>query len=304
MKPSKCWLVALSVLMCACGPGAAAEDPPAEKPKPIQYAKPRPLCKLANRAVSESSGIACSRRAKDVFWTHNDSGDRPRIYAFNTKGEDLGTFTVAGARARDWEDMASFRLGKKCYLLLADVGDNGASRPSCTLYIVEEPILGKKPAKKGIGRATLVRTIEFKYDDGPRDCESVAVDPKTRIIFLVSKIKGLQCKVYALPIPKRGNKETLVARTVATVIVPMATAMDLSPDGGRCVVLTYGPALEFTRKPGQRWNKGFCEKPRQINMPSRRQGESICYGSDGKTLYLTSEGRPAPLWEVPAVEPK
>jgi hypothetical protein len=34
-------------------------------------------------------------------------------------------------------------------------------------------------------------------------------------------------------------------------------------------------------------------------MPRRRQGESICYGPDGKTLYLTSEQLPTPLWEVP-----
>jgi hypothetical protein len=38
------------------------------------------------------------------------------------------------------------------------------------------------------------------------------------------------------------------------------------------------------------------------------QGESVCYGSDGKTLYLTSEcpendgGKPSPLWEVPAIK--
>ena len=37
----------------------------------------------------------------------------------------------------------------------------------------------------------------------------------------------------------------------------------------------------------------------EIVLPVRVQGEAICYGQDGKTLYLTSEKRPTPLWEVP-----
>ena len=41
---------------------------------------------------------------------------------------------------------------------------------------------------------------------------------------------------------------------------------------------------------------------REIGMPLRIQGESICYGPDGKTLYLTSEKLPTPLWEVPVVD--
>jgi hypothetical protein len=35
-------------------------------------------------------------------------------------------------------------------------------------------------------------------------------------------------------------------------------------------------------------------------MPLRRQGESICYGPDGRSLYLTSEKLPTPLIEIPA----
>ncbi len=34
-------------------------------------------------------------------------------------------------------------------------------------------------------------------------------------------------------------------------------------------------------------------------MPKRDKGEGVCYGADGMTLYLTSEGPGPPLWEVP-----
>ncbi|MCA9179984.1 MAG: hypothetical protein KDA51_00990, partial [Planctomycetales bacterium] len=36
-----------------------------------------------------------------------------------------------------------------------------------------------------------------------------------------------------------------------------------------------------------------------FNLPNRRQGESICFSSDGKRLWLTSEFIPTPLLEVP-----
>jgi hypothetical protein len=40
-------------------------------------------------------------------------------------------------------------------------------------------------------------------------------------------------------------------------------------------------------------------------LPPRVQGESICYGFDGRTLYVSSEKRPTPLIEIPvAAAPK
>ena len=59
-----------------------------------------------------------------------------------------------------------------------------------------------------------------------------------------------------------------------------------------------GPAFEFTRKPGETWKDAFSRVPRTLAMPVRVQGEAICYGRDGRSLYLTSERRPTPLWEV------
>jgi hypothetical protein len=77
--------------------------------------------------------------------------------------------------------------------------------------------------------------------------------------------------------------------------------MDISADGLRAVVLTYGPAFEYVRAGGEKWSAAFRRPGRKLWMPGRRQGESICYGPDGKTLYLTSEKLPTPLLEVPAI---
>jgi len=37
----------------------------------------------------------------------------------------------------------------------------------------------------------------------------------------------------------------------------------------------------------------------QVNVGSRKQGEAICYRADGLALFVTSEGLPCPLIEIP-----
>ena len=296
-------LVGLAAVACAFASAPDARKKGPDAAGRIIYGRGRELARLANREIDESSGLACGRRNRGVFWTHNDSGGRARIFAVNHKGEDLATVEIAGAWARDWEDMASFTVGKKHWLLLGDVGDNNAERMVCTLYALEEPPL-RPPARAARLTARVRQAIAFRYEDGPRNCESVAVDPTTKKIYLLSKARGRKCKMYELPWPAAGQARNSVARAIATLTIPTATGMDISPDGLRAVVLTYGHALEYVRGSGETWAGGFAKKPRTILLPPRRQGESICYGPDGKTLYLTSEKLPTPLLEVPVAPAK
>ena len=55
---------------------------------------------------------------------------------------------------------------------------------------------------------------------------------------------------------------------------------------------------EYSRAANEDWKAAFARVPRRIKMPPRAQGESICYGLDGQTLYLTSEKAPCPLLQV------
>ena len=294
-----CLILALSL-----GTAAAQSDPPIPR---LEYGKGRELAKLADPAINESSGLAAGRTNPGVFWTHNDSGSRPQVFAFTMEGKAVATVTITGARARDWEDIASFSLNGRGVLLVADVGDNSANRGLYTLYAFHEPQL-KAQQRGGQGAVKLAQTINFKYEDGPHNCESVAVDPTDRTIYLVSKVGGGQCKVYSLAWPKPSQKAPHVARPVATLKIPTTTAMDISPDGLRAVVLTYGPAFEYARRATETWAQGFARPGRRIEMPARVQGESICYGPDGKTLYLTSEckdknsANPSPLLEIPVTK--
>ncbi len=278
----------------------------------IRYGFGRKIAVLANREISESSGIAASRLTDGVLWTHNDSGDRPRVFAVDLRGEHLATLYVGDAANRDWEDMASFELAGVSYLLLADIGDNAARRPHCTLYFVAEPAVD--PTRRGVDlHRPAATTVTFTYPDGPQNCESAAVvvgedgDALDITVYLISKRGFFSHTVYALPITGLGHARRvgpLTAEPIATVAMLQPTAMDISPDGRRAVVATYLNALEFVRREDETWADAFGRPGRSILLPPRRQGEAVCFGRDGQTLYLTSETAPTPLLEMPVISPQ
>ena len=282
--------ILLSVILL--GYGVLAEDD-AGVIGDIAYRAPERIAILANQEINESSGLAASRVERDLFWTHNDSGDKPRIFAFDIAGKDRGEFRIPKAKAEDWEDMASVTIDGKPYLVLADIGDNGRRRTFCTLYVIQEPTQPKQSIK--------TRKIRFRYQDGPCDCESMAIDPMSKNIFLVEKIFSIRCSIYQLAWPDRDSDNVLVAKKVGSLQLPPVTAMDISADGRRAIMATYANAYEFRRRGDESWRAAFARSPRTIALPlvpQRRQGETICYGRDSRTLYLTSERTPTPLWRI------
>jgi len=306
-----CILLSISIglvsLIFSCqAPRSVAADPsPTTRPAPsgrTVYLPAQTLCEISNEAIDESSGLAHGHVNKGVLWTHNDSGDSPRIFAMNHAGADLATVNITGLAARDWEDMCSFSIGGKAFLMIADIGDNAVVRRSCRLHVLAEPKLDTAKRGRKLSVAPLM-TISFRYEDGAHNCESVAVDATTKTIYLVSKRKQAICKVYAIGLPNKTPKKPLVARTVGALRIPTTTAMDISPDGLTAVVLSYENAYEYVRRSDETWTHGFSRGPRVLEMPFRTQGESICYGPDGRTLYLTSENLPVPLLRVPAKAP-
>jgi len=293
------WRFVCAALLAVCGAVGAGEGPTPKDSRPVEYRAGKVIARLKSRAVTESSGVACSRRNKGVFYTHNDSGDSPRLFAFDRKGKTLAVIEVRGARHRDWEDIASFTLGEKAWLMVADTGDNLRRRRLVTLYFAPEPKID--PSKENAKVWTDVATIlPFLYPDGPQDCEGVCVDPAAKKIHLVSK-RGRR-NIYELPLPDLAQEtkpaEPLRAKLIAPLTLPQTSAMDMSPDGRRAVILTYLGAYAYTRGKDEAWSKAFRHDPKRVALPLLRQAEGICYGADGRTLYVTSEGVPMPIVEV------
>jgi hypothetical protein len=284
------------------------------------YGMPREICRLEQQKIIESSGLAVSNRHPGFFWTHNDSGDEPRLFAFDMQGKHRGTSYLRGAEARDWEDMGSFvHKGHAC-LFVADVGNNTRpERHNLVIYVTLEPESPKKDC-------AILQRIEFVYEDGKfHNCEAVAVDVSRREFLLFEKHR-IQLRLEAQTTPSdvwlvkwdtTKHQQQTVARKIGSIKVPppirvpfmgdklriginnAVTGADISPDGRRAIVVTYFGGLEICRAPDEDWAQAIRNPTHSVMLPPRLQGESVCYGTDGLTLFLTSEKTPCPLFTVP-----
>jgi len=273
---------------------------------------------LANRELNEVSGLACSRLNHDVLWAINDSGSGPYLYAVDTRGAHLGKVRVRNALNQDWEDLASFQLRGVAYLLIADVGDNQEVRTDYLIYVIEEPAIEQTNDPAGQSVAWNYR-IRFIFEDGSRDCESVAVDLQGQQIILLSK-RSVPPILYRLPLSNQNGDRIQVARRLTEVSsIPQPTlqdiiedprfgrfrsqptAMDVSPDGSTAVILTYKSGFVFQRRLKEDWAQAFNQIPQQIKLPRLRQAEALCFAADGRTLFITSEKIPAPLLRLAVI---
>lgn len=278
---------------------AAANDLP--------YTGPISAGRLEAPPKHETSGLAASRRAADILWTHDDSGGQPVLYAVSPAGKFLGALRVQGEKNEDWEDIASYEYKGKAWLLVGDIGDNDAKRPTVSLHIVEEP-LPQYLSPKSEESAKPVRTLRVRYEDGPRDCESVAVDAAGGAIYLLSK-RNRPPQLYRVDLDPPHDNAIVIARRVGDVSqVPQPnaaerllkghlgkyraqiTAMDFAADGSAAAVVTYGDLLLFLRRQNEPWADAFSREPLRLAAHNLPQAEAVCFSADGKLIYVASEG--------------
>lgn len=296
-------LLGAALGLCLAGSAAGAQQPNAATARDALYAPAEEVCRPADDRINESSGMAASIENPGHLWLHNDSGDIARLFLIDLAGQTKAVVTLEGAEHIDWEDMASARIDGQAWLLVADVGDNLRQRSHMVLYLVQEPKLdGASAAAPASLTLRPERTIRFRFDDGPADCEAVAIDAEQRSIFLAAKVMYRRSGIYRLPFDAPAKElpsgEVAVARCEAQLDVPLVTAMDIAPDGRQMVLLTYFEALQYERTRGGLWVDALKRPPLRIGMPPRLQGETICFDRDGETLYANSEFPHQPVWAL------
>lgn len=203
------------------------------------------LANIENRALSEANGLLASDTQPGIFWSINDSGNTPQLFAFDHKGADRGVWTVMGSRIVDWEAMDGFTdAAGQAYIVIGDVGDNLHWRPSLQIYVVPEPTTGTGAA----GNERFVDSawdFDFRLPDGPMDIEALAVDQANERVLLVTK-RTQPPKVYSVPLypdlkplqdggqKSRGatqERGEVIAQHVADLVhLPTPTAIDKAED--------------------------------------------------------------------------
>jgi hypothetical protein len=247
--------------------------------------------------ISESSGMAISRRIPNRSYRHNDSGDAARFFVLDLNGRNTKTVRVAGIRPDDWEDMA---LGPcdattDC-LFFGDIGDNDHRRRNLELVVVRE-------------RATFPASVPadyrvtLRYPDGAHNAEAMAVHPDGSVYIATKDPARLQ--IFRLkPEQWRTGKGPQTLEAVMALDWPtlmpnalalgrVATGMDISPDGKRFLFLTYVEAVEFffdlsKPVPAQgAWREG--RHYRRIPITTLEQEEAIAYLPDGRGFLYDTE---------------
>lgn len=259
----------------------------------VVHANDTPIITIHSKEVTESSGLAASNRAAGHFWTHNDSGDGPRLFAINTQGALTGSVVLEGAEAIDWEDIASYqdRGGKR--LIVADVGDNQARRDSITLYLIDEP----DPRQHT--RSSDFHTLKLHYPRGTCDCEAIGVDVQRRLIWLVAKRLLPAVSVYSLPLPTVSAAHPVTTEPImlthrGTLAIPMVTAMDIDPRTGDVVLVNYVQCLRFGQRASDPIGAWILQVPQVTELPKLKQIEAVAVDRDGE-IWITSEGTPGSL---------
>ena len=294
----------MALLLALAGPAHAVDDlHAAQMPPGIEL---RAL--VTDARVDEISGIAASRRHDGVFWVLNDS-DRPaEIYALDETGTVRATVRLDGVRNVDWEDITSFESDGKSWLMIADTGDNGGLRRDLALHFVEEP------TRLADATVPVARTLQFRWPDGPRDCEASAVDVQRGEILLVSK-KRVPPELFRLPLAPSDDAVQIAERigvlqgieqpTTADLernpvygrYRSQITGIDISPDGQSLAALNYR-RIHLWPAHADGWAQAVALPARVIEFPWIPQAEAIGFDPVDEAVWISSERLPAPLMRL------
>lgn len=294
-------LFILLLLLAACGPSTSSGDEESSRPTFEMTGK------LESQKLDEASGMQAGNDG--VFFLHNDGGKR--IFAIDATGRNLGKMKVLGAENTDWEDITRVIGDDGPLLVIADTGDNLASRNKTSLYFIAEP-----PAGDYAGDLNVVHKTDVRYTDGPRDVEAMAYDSSSDMILFLTK-RDHPPRLYGIPLDLALWEQDVEAVFLAEVPgfrpptpseivihpkrgqwISQPTGMDISADGRTAAVITYRSLYIFQRADDETWAEAFQRLPEEYEGPPGLHDEAVAFGHDQGSVFVTTERRPAPVYRL------
>jgi hypothetical protein len=223
--------------------------------------------------IREPSGLAVSRRAPGLLWTHNDSGNAAVLFAIDTNGTVRGRVRMP-IRTRDWEDISAGPCPAGDCLYIADIGDNQQARPRIVIYRVREP--APDDAETGAPEV-----FTATYADGPHNAEAMFLAGGDLFIVTRDRNGG----VYRATVSASAD---LTFQRIGQLGLTVVTDAETSRDGSTVVVRTSHEAVLYRTDDliAGRLVPFLRVRLDGLNEP---QGEGVAL--DGPLLYISSEGR-------------
>ena len=236
---------------------------------------------IEDRNIREASGLVKSKLNSDVkthkhaiFWTHNDSGDRARVFAIRVGGGAPGSsnvveetadvsvvaeVTILNAGARDWEDLALWQDRDDGMKQKLCAGDIGSYRGEVVIYCFPEPKLSNYKnvsfTKKEYLKVSYTEKIRLRYPSNEKhDAETLLVDPHTAQFLIVTKKNNNKGGLYVSePIRSLSRSTSNALKFIRKIKLygtsSGATGGDISWSGKKIVLKSYGRYVyEYTRQ--------------------------------------------------------
>ena len=267
-------LVALLVVVLVAAISGRAGG--AEPGRPVDSTE---VSRIDDDRITESSGLAVSRKHRDLAYTINDSGSTPTVFAIRiSTGDVVGTTTVQHPTF-NWLDTEALAL-RGGTLWVADTGDNFRQRTDAALYAIDEP---------GPGNRTVVpRRYPVAYEGGPQNVEAIAVPPRSGRILLMTK-RPAGGVVLRLPAKLRENGPN-VATPTSRATPGFTSDATYTADGRHVLVRSYTVAEV---RDARTW-----DLIRTDVLPNQQLGETIALEDSERSYLIGSEGLGSSLLRI------
>lgn len=274
-------LLLISCSISACDP------PPDPAEKSDQFETVPQKFDIKPGIIDEASGLTESANLNGYLWTNQDSGAPNSLYLISKDGKSIKEYNVPGSENHDWEDITS-GPGPNSGVNYLYIGDIGNNNPPMT----ETNIIYRIPEisdLNGSFQSSQLEKIKFRYPDGPRDAETLLLDPNTRDIFIISK-ESAQTGIYRLPYPQSTSEIITAEKTGIIPSVATATSGDISVSGDEIAIRTYVSVFYWTRKEGETVSQTLSQNAKkQLLVALEPQGEGICFDRQSSGFYTISE---------------
>jgi hypothetical protein len=272
-------LTAVTLLSLA---GAAIPVGAADAADPTPGA-PKKLFTIDDSRVDESSGLAKSSRYEGIWWTVNDSGDTARVFGVDKTGK-VRVQLKFKAPVKDVEAIAVDSEGT---IYIADIGDNNRNRDMIEVYTIPEPNQLEDEDNVKFHR------YDFTYPDGAHDAETLLIEPASKRLYFVTKVKTKAGAIYAAPEEASREGTNKLSKLADAPASPYGvTDGTFMPDGKTVVLRTYLDVATVA------WGDTPTLVARSATPVA--QGESVAVGPLGSDILVGSEGKNSPVYEMAA----